>query len=229
MQDKFNLSLTENIFLAKKLIIQAIYDGAKLEGCNITFPQTETILNGYSVAGLKMDDVQVVLNLRDAWNYVFKTIDEPISLEYWNKINGFVAHSESLEWGVLRYGQVGISGTSYIPPIPDEKDVRDKITQIIFHNTNAKTERAIDLFLYGCRSQNYWDGNKRTSLVITNKFLIQNGNGILTIPEDKLVEFGKLLTGFYESGIKTEVKQFLYAYAIRGMTIIPPAVGNLKS
>ena len=79
-----------------------------MEGCNVTFPQTQTILDGMSVAGLKMNDVEVILNLRDAWGYVLKTIEEPLTLEYMNRINEFVSRNESLDWGVLRYGELGI-------------------------------------------------------------------------------------------------------------------------
>ena len=163
MIDKYSLSLKENIFVAKKLLIQNIYNSAKLEGCNITFPQTQTILDGISVSGLKMSDIEVILNLRDAWEYVLSTIEEPLTLESINKINGYVARNESLEWGVLRYGEVGISGTNYKPPIPSEEYVK-KSLDLIINSNKSDTEKGIELFLWGCRSQNYWDGNKRTSV-----------------------------------------------------------------
>lgn len=222
MEDKYKLSLKENIFLAKKLLVQSIYDSAKLEGCNVTFPQTETILNGVSVAGLKMSDVEKILNLRDAWEYLFRTIEESITLEYWNKINSFVARNESLDWGVLRYGEVGISGTSYRPTLPIQEDIINKINTIIYsHKTDtySYTERSIDLFLYGCKAQNYWDGNKRTSIIIANKFLIQKGAGILSIPEDDLEQFGVLLSNYYETDERARIKNYLYENAIKGMTI----------
>ena len=218
MQDKFALSQRENIFLAKKLLIQAIYDSARLEGCNITFPQTETILNGVSVAGLKMSDVETVLNLRDAWRFVLQSINEPLTLDYCNKVNGYVARNESLDWGVLRYGAVGISGTSYKPPIPNEENVKRSLDEILSAN-KSNTEIGIDLFLYGCRAQNYWDGNKRTSIIISNKVLIQNGAGVLSIPEDNLPKFGTLLSEFYETNNNSAIKQFLYDNTIKGLEI----------
>ena len=77
--DKYNLTLQQNIFLAKKLIIENIYNSAKLEGCNVTFPDTKTILEGISVANLKMSDVEIILNLRDAWKYLLNNIDKPFN------------------------------------------------------------------------------------------------------------------------------------------------------
>ncbi len=44
-QDKYVLTKEQNVFLAKKLIVENIYHSAKLEGCNVTFPDTKTILD----------------------------------------------------------------------------------------------------------------------------------------------------------------------------------------
>ena len=66
MQDKYDLTQQENVFLAKKMLVNNIYSNAKVEGCNVTFPETETILNGVNVPNLKLDDIQCILNLRDA-------------------------------------------------------------------------------------------------------------------------------------------------------------------
>ncbi len=66
MNDKYNLSKRENMFLAKKSLIANIYYTAKIEGVNVTFPQTKTILEGVSVSNLDMDDVQKILNLQKA-------------------------------------------------------------------------------------------------------------------------------------------------------------------
>lgn len=107
LKDKFNLTKEQNIFLAKKTIVENIYHTARLEGCNITFQDTKNILDGVSVGNLNMDDVQVVLNLHDAWRYALKHIDDPFSLEFACKINEHVARNESLDWGVLRYARCG--------------------------------------------------------------------------------------------------------------------------
>ncbi|MGN8842558.1 hypothetical protein ACTNDN_07030 [Niallia sp. HCP3S3_B10] len=66
MNDKVNSSKRENLFLAKKYLIANIYYTAKIEGLNVTFPQTKTILDGVSVSNLDIDDVQKILNLRNA-------------------------------------------------------------------------------------------------------------------------------------------------------------------
>lgn len=218
MDDKYNLSLKENIFLAKKLLVSNIYHSARLEGCNITFPDTQTILNGVSVGNLKMQDVEVVLNLRDAWRYVLNNIEKPLDLSYICKINSFVSRNESLDWGVLRYGSVGISGTSYKPEIPKAEEVTNKIKSILT-SSKTVTEKAIELFLWSCRSQLFWDGNKRTSIISANKFLISEGKGILMVEDKDLREFNKRLTDFYDTNDYTKIDRFLYERCIHGLDI----------
>lgn len=170
MIDKYNLSKEKNIVLTKNKLVAIIYNSAKLEGINITFSDTQTILDGVNVSNVKLDDINCILNLRDAWREIINNIDAKLDLEYICKINSFVSRNESLEWGVLRTGKVGISGTSYIPNIPNEEEVINDINEkLTIENITLK---AIKYMLYGMRSQLFWDENKRTSTIIANKIMI---------------------------------------------------------
>lgn len=215
MQDKYNLTLEENIFLAKKMLVNNIYSNARIEGCNVTFPETETILNGVNVPNLKLDDIQCILNLRDAWKYVIATIEEKFDLDYICKINEYVARNESLQWGKLRTGKVLISGTEYVPNIPEEREVRKKLKEIL--EIENITTRAIRYMLYGMRSQLFWDGNKRTSMIAANKILIQNGKGILMVQDKDLKEFSQLLTEYYDTNQSKKIEEFLWNHCIFGI------------
>lgn len=217
MKDKYNLTLEQNIFLAKRNIVDNVYSNARVEGINITFPETKTILEGINIPSLKIDEIQCVLNLRDAWHYVINNIKEKFDLEFICKINEFVARNESLEWGKLRNGKVEITGTEYIPEIPQLKNVTEKIEEILkIENT---TERSIEYMLYGMRPQLFWDGNKRTSIICANKIMIEKGCGIIKIPDNKLKEFMELLSNYYTTGEKEEIKEFIYNYCIDGLII----------
>ncbi len=97
MNDKFQMTLEENIFLAKKLLVESIYNTAKLEGVNTTFPEIEAILDGVNVPGAKLDDIQVILNLRDAWRDILAdTPTATIDLDFIKNINASVSRNESL-------------------------------------------------------------------------------------------------------------------------------------
>lgn len=215
MKNKYNMTIEQNIFLAKRNLVDNIYSNARLEGLNITFPQTKTILEGINVPELKIDEIQCILNLRDAWKYVINNIDLDFNLEFISKVNEFVARNESIQWGKLRNGKVEITGTSYIPEIPNEEKVKKDIAKIL--KTENTTERAIEYMLYGMKNQLFWDGNKRTSTICANKIMIQNGNGIIKIPDDKLQEFTTLLSEFYTTNEKEKIKQFIFDNCIDGI------------
>lgn len=215
MQDKYNLSLNENIFLAKKMLVESIYTNARVEGCNVTFPQTQTILDGVNVAEVNLDDIQCILNLRDAWKFALNNIESTFDINFISKVNEYVARNESLEWGVLRTGRVGISGTNYVPGIPVREDVIAKINEITA--IENITERAIKYMLYGMREQLFWDGNKRTSTICANKILISNGKGVLIIREENLEEFNTRLTEFYNTNNPKDIEKFLYDKCIYGI------------
>ena len=72
-------------------------------------------------------------------------------------------------------------------------------------------------FLYGMRSQLFWDGNKRTSMIIANKIMIENGKGIITIKEENLLEFNTLLTNYYNTNNEEEIINFIYNNCIFGI------------
>ena len=75
-------------------------------------------------------------------------------------------------------------------------------------NNDDKKEAALALMLYIMRSQLFFDGNKRTAMLIANKILIENGLGILAVRQENLNEFFTKLTKFYESGNNEEIKAF---------------------
>lgn len=216
MENKYNLTLEQNIFLAKRNIIDNIYAGARMEEINVTFLQVKKILEGINVPNLKIDEIQCILNLRDAWKYVINNIKEEFNINFICKINELVARNESIEWEVLRSGNVQITGTEYIPDVPEEEVVKRQIAEILkIKNT---TERAIEYMLYGMRSQLFWDGNKRTSMICANKIMIENGNGIIKVSDNKLEEFNTLLSEFYTSNDKVKIKQFIFDNCIDGIT-----------
>lgn len=217
MLNKFLLTKEQNIFLAKKVLVSNIYNSAKLEGINTTYPDTKTILDGINVPTLKLDEINCILNLRDAWNYVLSSIDSDINLEFICKVNSYVSRNESLEWGVLRTGKVGINGVDYIPDVPLKEKVVDEINSIL--REECATKRAINLMFYLMRSQVFWDGNKRTSMIVANKIMIENGCGIITIKEEFINEFNNLLTKYYNTGNMTEIEYFIYNKCIYGLEI----------
>lgn len=216
--DRYHLTPEQSRFLAKKKWDENVYCGMKMENRGVTFPQTKTILEGVNVPGVQIDDIQAILNMRDAWRFLIGSISEPITLEYLCQLNGFIARNEALEWGKLRTGSVSISGTDYMPPVPQESAVRQELNEILNANTTA-TEKALAAFCWGTRGQLFWDGNKRTSLTLANKILLQAGAGMLTISPQNMEQFNEVLLYYYNTAAAAPLKDFLYENAIQGIEL----------
>ena len=97
--------------------------------------------------------------------------------------------------GKLRTGTVGISGTDYVSPVPEYETVKRELEQIILSDTTA-TEKALEVFAWGTRGQFFWDGNKRTSMTLANKILIDAGTGMFTITDKHMERFNDLLLDY---------------------------------
>ncbi|MBO0992279.1 Fic family protein [Bacillus sp. SD088] len=216
-KDKYNLNDRESRFLLKKSIVALIHSTSRLEKVSTTFPQTKTIVEGMSVSGISMDDIQVILNLKNAYQYVLKlSNDEKFDLSIACKINSFISYNESLEWGVLRTGQVGIHGVDYIPAIPIESKVVSTI-QNILHSETSWTYKALKYMYYAMRAQLFWDGNKRTAIVSANTIMMLSGVGIVNISEEQLENWNQLLTEFYETNNDERIIQWTYDHCIHGI------------
>ena len=216
--DKYHLTPEQSLFLAKKKWDENIYCGMRMENRAVTFPQTKTILDGVNVPGVQLDDIQAILNMRDAWRYLIETINEPLTLDYICKLNEYIARNEALMWGVLRTGSVGISGTDYVPPIPQQTDAEQALQTILDTDTSA-TEKALQAFIWGTRAQLFWDGNKRTSMTVANKILLSAGAGIMTITDKHMERFNEQLLHYYDTGNGEPLKRFIYDNCIQGIVL----------
>ena len=216
--DRYSMDRNRSLFIAKKLWDENVFCGMKMENRNVTFPQTKTILEGVNVPGVRLEDITAILNMRGVWQYMFRTFDEKLTLDYICRLNSFISRNESLDWGVLRYGNVGISGTDYKPAVPVRERVESDIRKILC-SYDSTTQKALSLFCYITYHQLFWDGNKRTAMTAANKMLLIHGAGFLTIMENDIGEFNSLLADMYNTGETGELKQFLYDNAIQGLEI----------
>ena len=215
-QDKYKLTPEQSAFLAKKKWDENVYCGMRMENRAVTFPQTKTILQGVNVPSVQLNDIQAILNMRDAWQFLLGSMDQPVTLDYLCKINEYIARNEALEWGKLRTGSVMISGTDYLPPVPSYDAIGARLFEILNADTTA-TAKALEAFVWGARGQFFWDGNKRTSMTLANKILISAGAGFLTITDRHMEQFNTLLVEYYNTGDSEALKDFLYENTIQGI------------
>jgi prophage maintenance system killer protein len=212
---KYNMTKEENIFLAKRNIVDYIWKSANLEGIGVTYPDTQAICNGMSVAGYSIDDINAINDLKNAWKFLLDSLDTMTDLEYIRKVHAYLGKFTVINAGCLRLDEVRIGGTDWTPEIPDDKIIAEQVRQVLDAEDTA-ISKALDLTLYLMRTQLFYDGNKRLAMLIGNKIMITNGQGIISVKQKDISEFYQLLVTYYETGNKTKIKQFLYDNCIDG-------------
>lgn len=200
----------QNIDFARANMKSNIYDQAILEGVGTTYPQTEEIIENGKVSGVKAEDVLKILNLKHAWQFILNIDVLTSKTDYYllSSIAKIVNEGMYYDGGRIRGVPVSILGTSYIPPIPREDEVKEKIKEIISREDEI-INKAIKLCLYLMKTQIFIDGNKRASVIFANHYLIKNGEGLLVIPFNKVDEFKKLLISYYEDKDNKEIIEFM--------------------
>lgn len=210
IQDDLDNKVILNLEYARSNMKQIIYDQAILEGVSTTFPQTETIIENGTVNGMKADDIQKILNLKHAWEFVLDKdiLSYPSNLDVLSHIAKLVNEGFYDNGGRLRGVPVTIGGSTYKPELPIEVDVKEDIKAIINSKKGIPT-KAIELCLYCMKKQIFIDGNKRASVIFANHYLISNGVGLLVIPFELVPEFKKLLVEYYEDRDNGNASKFL--------------------
>ena len=201
-----------NLDFARSNMKKIIYDQAVLEGVGTTFPDTEAIIDNGIAKNVKVEDVQKIINLKHAWQFILDKDVIQAPSDYY--LASYIARlvNEGLlaipDGGRIRGVPVTIGGSSYIPPIPFEDKVKQDIRDLLESKLDD-IDKAIELCLYVMKTQIYNDGNKRTAVIYANHYLISKGQGLLVIDYSKVDEFKKNLVNYYEDKDLVSIKLFL--------------------
>lgn len=208
--DELPDDVINNIAFARVNMKNNIYNQAVLEGVATSFPQTEEIIDNGKVSGMTATDVQKILNLKHAWEFILDKDVIASKSDYYmlSYIARLVNEGFFADGGRIRGVHVTIGGSSYIPPIPNEIDIKDEIIEIIDDDADA-IDIAIKLCLYCMKTQIFLDGNKRASVIFANHYLISHGGGFLVIPEKEVPEFKNLLVKYYEGEDISIISDFM--------------------
>ena len=206
----FSEDVLLNIDFAKRHMTDTIYTQAILEGVATTLLDTENIIEGGMVNNMSVFDIMKIVNLKHAWEFILNknVIKTKTNYSILCTINKLVEEGFYYSAGIIRSTPVKIGGTEWTPNIPIEIDVIDNINKIV----NMKYEKldiAIELLLYIVKTQMFIDGNKRTSIIFANHYLISNGVGMIVIPVEKVEEYKKLLVDYYETNNSKKIVSFL--------------------
>ena len=210
VEEELSEKVEQNIDFAKRHLVDTIYKQAILEGVATTFADTESIIEGGKVNNMTSEDIMKIVNLKHAWEFILNKnvilVDTNFALLC--EINKMVEEGFYYSAGKVRNVPVNIGGTTWKPDLPIESIIKEELEQI-FNKKLDDVDRAIELLLYTMKKQIFIDGNKRTSVIYSNHYLISKGKGIIAIPAELTEEFKDLLIPYYEGKDEKQIKKFI--------------------
>ena len=75
MKRKYNMTEEDNIFFAKRKLIDNLYKSANLEGIKIALEDVYCFVNNVNTGKISIDDMLKLKVLNDACEYVLNTLD----------------------------------------------------------------------------------------------------------------------------------------------------------
>lgn len=205
MYDKtIKMSIDDNIFLAKRDMVDSIWKAANLEGYAVTFPETSIVFDGFSVENMEVDLIIAISNLKRAWYFIIDNIYCKPDIRYISQVNEIIRSDE-------------LVGTNWIPDICNLDEINEDLFSIMA--IENEVDRALKTMLYLMKSQIFIDGNKRTAQLIANQILIQNGRGIISIPIEIQDKFRKELIEFYETNDDKKIIETLKSNCLKNIDL----------
>ena len=210
IEEELSAEVEKNIDFVKRHLVDTIYKQAILEGVATTFADTESIIEGGKVNNMTSEDILKIVNLKHAWEFI---LNKNVILSNTNfallcEINKMVEEGFYYSAGKIRNVPVTIGGTTWKPDLPIESVIKEELEEI-FNKEINDVEKSIELLLYTMKKQIFIDGNKRTSVIYSNHYLISKGKGIIAIPAELTEEFKDLLILYYEGKDENKIKEFI--------------------
>ena len=207
-------SLREGLFLFQKNSPDLIWNTlGTFENNPCTLAQAETILQGVSVEGLSLRDLDQVRHFGSGCRELQNMLDKQtfaLTSECACWLHAIVGREEALEWGVFRQGNVSLRHVAYTPP--DYKELPAAFAQgmaFLENEVSSPQLRALALFLYMARMQFFYDCNKRTALLMSYGELLRNNISVFIIPKTAQERFNTVLRDFYTTGSADAALYFL--------------------
>lgn len=210
IEEEISEQVEQNIDFAKRHLVDTIYKQAILEGVATTFADTESIIEGGKVNNMTSEDVLKIINLKHAWEFILNknVILSDTNFALLCEINKMIEEGFYYSAGKIRNVPVTIGGTTWKPDLPIESIIKEELEEI-FNKKINDVDKAIELLLYTMKKQIFIDGNKRTSVIYINHYLISKGKGVIAIPAELTEEFKNLLISYYEGKEEKNIKQFI--------------------
>ena len=211
--DQIHLAPAAMQQLLTQKLPQLIVMAARLEDVNVTENEVKKGVQMARGTSLAQTDYDVVAQLSLAWKMILAETG-PVNLALEQRVNTII-DLDSAAPGMLRNGTGSVMTTrgEFMPPEINEKQEAAYLNELLT-STKSTTEKALTLMYHNMRNQLFYDGNKRTALIIANKLMLDQGAGLICIPLAKFTTWMNKLTSFYFTNNMTELTDWTYQNGI---------------
>lgn len=185
----------------ERLIIELSWKSSKIEGNTYTLLDTEKlILENKEAAGHSKKEAAMILNHKDAFNYIHKNSKQFKSLTKKNLEDLHAILVKDLSVGLgLRKKSVGVIGSKY-QPLDNIYQITDAVEDLSGTVSKMQTPfaKALMALLGISYIQPFEDGNKRTARLMANAILLAYGCAPLSYRSVEESEYREAMLVFYE-------------------------------
>lgn len=216
--------MARSIFRFEKSLPELVWNAAALEGNTFTLPQVQTLLDGVTVGGKRLEEAEQILALSEGMELMIAAVRDgsfSLSNEVSDRVHAVVAKHEAIESGNFRgEGSVHGGGSARLSTggTVDGDPTGENGEQLHADYTNLLAAlgalddpraRALVYFASATRSQFYFDGNKRTARIMMTGALIQSSFEPVNIPYARQEEFNVALDELFRTDDGTRLIDFL--------------------
>lgn len=203
---------------------ELVWNAAALEGNTFTLPQVQTLLDGVTVGGKRIEEAEQILALSEGMDLMIAAVSDgtfSLSKEMSDSVHAVVAKHEAIEFGHFRgEGQVTGGGNVLLASggavDGDPAGEGGATLQADYANLIASLgaladprARALVYFASATRNQFYFDGNKRTARIMMTGALITSGFEPVNIPYARQEGFNVALDELFRTNDGTRLIDFL--------------------
>ncbi len=211
MKNKLNTAKNKVIRLVKEKIFSYIWNMAVYDGIRISEHDIAIVCQGNLVMGVMVGEMIAINNLKEAWEFILN-YDREYNYDLLCQLHKIICNKLLTDeyLGIIRKIPISMNRMKRNLSIPTQKQVEDKLNQLLKQNNKSKVEIAIEVMLWLMHNQIFVDGNDKVAILFANKIMIDNGCGVISIVPEKQSIFEQMLIKYYESGDMSQLKQWIY-------------------
>ncbi len=200
----------------ERLVIELAWKSSRIEGNTYTLLDTEKLILEHKEAiGHSKDEATMILNHKDAFDFIHDNADSFVSLNGSNLEKLHAILVKDLPVGIgLRKKPVGVLGSKY-QPLDNIHQIQEAVESLshAIDRVDTPYSKALLALIGISYIQPFEDGNKRTARLMANALLLAHGYAPLSYRSIDENEYRDAILVFYElNSIVSMKKLFIQQY-----------------